>query len=266
MDKGSSQMLTGKASGPRAKVLVIDDESPILHLLREELKAKAFQVRGAVTGEEGIELITTWHPDVIVLDLALPDGDGRDFCRGIHSDWPEIPVIVLSGRDKPEDIVTALQAGAYDYVTKPFFADVLIERIRVGLRSAAHHSGSGPGTVLRTGGLTIDFERRRVTVDGVEVSLTPKEYGVLGFLARHVQRVVTHDMLLRNVWGAGYEDAINALRVFINKLRKKIEIDPSRPRYVLTRHLVGYELALLPVAPDTTTDERGARPAPGSNT
>lgn len=226
-----------------ARVLVIDDEPEIGRAVRAGLRSVDFDVDWAASGEQGLERAAQWHPDVILLDLSLPDIDGIEVCRRLR-EWNQIPIIVLSVRSREADKVAALEQGADDYLTKPFGMGELIARVRVALRHAAQATGAAnaQSTRLRFDGLEIDVERRQVKVAGQEVHLTPTEYEVLKYLATHAGKVVTHRVLLNAVWGSSYEADAHYLRVFINQLRRKIEPDPSRPRYLVTESGVGYRL------------------------
>jgi two-component system KDP operon response regulator KdpE len=228
--------------GSGARVLVIDDEPEIRRAMRGGLAGAHYAVEGVATGREGLDAAAGWHPDVVILDLALPDGDGLNVLRALRS-WSAVPVIVLSVRGGDEDKIRALDLGADDYLTKPFSMGELLARVRVALRHAAH-AGGGEGTNARfqVDGLVIDFERRRVSIDEAEVHLTPTEYAVLTYLAMHAGKVVTHRTLLRAVWGPQYESEAHYLRVFIGQLRRKIEPDPGRPHYLITDPGVGYRL------------------------
>ena len=232
--------ITPRTSG--ARVLFVDDEAQIARAVRSGLALSGFSVEWAATGKEGMERIAQWRPDVVLLDLTLPDIDGLEVCRQVR-EWSQVPIIVLSVRTADADKVTALELGADDYVTKPFSMSELVARIRVALRHVAERAG-GAGTTARfqTGGLAIDFERRQVIVDGTEVHLTPTEYEVLKYLAINAGKVITHRTLLRAVWGPHYEDETQYLRNFIGQLRHKIEPDPARPRYLVTDPGVGYRL------------------------
>lgn len=226
----------------KVRVLVIDDEPEIRRALRAGLTGAEFAVEWAPTATQGIDLVTQWHPDVVILDLSLPDVDGLDVCRQLRS-WSPVPIIVLSIRSGDADKITALDAGADDYLTKPFSMGELIARIRVALRHAAQSAGAvGAESRFQTDRLVLDFARRKVTVDDASIHLTPTEYEVLKYLALNAGKVVTHRTLLRAVWGPSYEDEAHYLRVFVNQLRRKIEPDPSRPRYVLTEPGIGYRL------------------------
>lgn len=233
---------TSTSGSGKVRVLVIDDEPEIRRALRAGLAGAEFAVEWAPSAAQGMEFVAQWHPDVVILDLSLPDMDGLDVCRQLRA-WSRVPIIVLSIRSGDADKITALEAGADDYLVKPFSMGELIARIRVALRHATQGAG-GVGTESRfhTDSLTLDFVRRKVTVDDADVHLTPTEYEVLKYLALNAGKVVTHRTLLRAVWGPHYEDEAHYLRVFINQLRRKIEPDPSRPRYLLTEPGIGYRL------------------------
>ena len=235
-----------EASTPRStgggRVLVIDDEPEIRRAIQAGLAAAALAVEWAPTGAQGLELVAQWHPDVVILDLFLPDMDGLEVLRHLRQ-WSTVPIIVLSVRASDQDKITALELGADDYLTKPFSMGELLARIRVAFRHAAQATGSsGTTSLFRTGGLTLDFERRQVTVEGAVVHLTHTQYEVLKYLALHAGKVVTHRTLLRAVWGPQYEQNAHYLRIFIGQLRRKIEPDPSHPRYLLTDPGIGYSL------------------------
>ncbi len=232
-----------RASG--ARVLVIDDESEIGRAVRLGLRGADFSVEWVATGAAGLERVAQWRPDVILLDLSLPDMDGVEVCKRLRV-WTQTPIIVLSVRSREAEKVAALEQGADDYLTKPFGMSELIARIRVALRHAAQTagaaSGATSGALVRIGALELDLERRLVTMSGQPVHLTPTEYEVLKYLAANMGKVVTHHMLLHAVWGPSYEAEAHYLRVFINQLRRKIEPDPSRPRYLITEPGIGYRL------------------------
>jgi two-component system KDP operon response regulator KdpE len=221
-----------------ARILVVDDEPAILRAVRANLSRHGFRVDTAATGQEALEHSQA-RPDLILLDLGLPDGDGLEVLRAIR-EQSDIPIIVLSARGAERDKVRALDLGADDYLTKPFGLDELYARIRVALRHKTRLPGSEP--VFRTGGLELDVERRRVTVDDEEIHLTPTEYTLLVALAKNADRVVTDAMLLREVWGPQYGDEDHYLHVYVARLRKKLERDPQRPRYLKTEPGVGYRL------------------------
>jgi len=220
------------------RILVVDDEPAILRTVRTNLGRHGYRVDAAASAREALEHADT-RPDLILLDLGLPDGDGLELIRAIR-ERSATPIIVLSARGAEHDKVRALDLGADDYLTKPFGLDELYARIRVALRHSNRLPGSEP--VFRTGGLEIDVEHRRVRVDGEEIHLTPTEYTLLLTLARNADRVVTDAMLLREVWGPRYGDEDHYLHVYVARLRKKLEIDPQRPRYLQTEPGVGYRL------------------------
>jgi two-component system, OmpR family, KDP operon response regulator KdpE len=221
-----------------ARILVIDDEPQIRRLLKTTLGARGYDVAVAADGALGLDMVASWRPDIILLDLGLPGLDGLDVCRKIR-EWSEVPIIVLTVRDTEDDKVKALDLGADDYLTKPFGIDELLARIRVALRHAARHSAADQ-PLLRFGDLAIDLARRQVSVRGQDVHLTPKEYELLRALALQAGKVLTHRALLRTVWGRAYEQDVPTLRVFVTQLRHKIEADPAHPSYILTEPGVGY--------------------------
>ncbi len=224
------------------RVLVIDDEPEIRRAIQAGLAGASLVVEWAPTGTQGLELVSRWHPDVVILDLYLPDMDGLEVLRQLRQ-WSRVPIIVLSVRASDQDKITALESGADDYLTKPFSMGELLARIRVAFRHTAQAAGGVANVALfRTGGLVLDFERRQLTVDGVVVHLTHTQYEVLKYLAMNAGKVVTHRTLLRAVWGPQYENNAQYLRIFIGQLRRKIEPDPSRPRYLLTDPGIGYRL------------------------
>jgi two-component system KDP operon response regulator KdpE len=223
-----------------ARILVVDDEPNILSTLAPLLRSRGYDVSTAMSGRSAIEIVEREKPDLIVLDLGLPDMDGVDVCRTIR-EGGNVPIVVLSARGAEDDKVRALDLGADDYVTKPFGADELLARIRAALRRVdAPAPASEP--IVR-GGLTIDRERFRVVRDGEEVRLTPKEFELLTFLAQHPGRVLTHRTILKAIWGPNAVDQPEHLRVLVGALRKKIEPNPSSPKYILTEPWVGYRFA-----------------------
>lgn len=229
-----------KGSQP-ALILVIEDEAEILRFLRAALTSHGFRYVEATSGEEGLRQAATRTPDLIVLDLGLPDVDGLEVTRRLR-EWSAVPIVVLSARGRERDKITALDAGADDYVTKPFSVGELMARVRVALRHGARQ-GQEPGEeILELDNLRIDPIRRVVSRDGVEVRLTPIEYKLLVALAQYPGRVLTHAHLLRNVWGPGYARQTHYLRVYMAQLRHKLERDPARPRYLITEPGVGYRL------------------------
>jgi len=228
----------GAAEHP-ARVLVVDDEEQIRRALRSILSARQYEVVLADSGEAGLAAAASRKPDLVVLDLTLPGKSGLEVCRELRT-WLSVPILVLSVRDSDDDKIAALDLGADDYLTKPFSAGELLARIRALLRRAATDEASP--AVVTVGGLSVDFARRIVTVDGVEVKLTKTEFDILAQLARNVDRVVTSRMLLERVWGPEYADDTQTLRVHISHLRHKIEPDGGVPRYVLTEPGVGFRL------------------------
>lgn len=223
-----------------ARILIVDDEPNILGTLAPLLRTRGYEVLTAMNGRTAVESAERDKPDLIVLDLGLPDMDGVDVCRQVRESMP-VPIIVLSARGAEGDKVRALDVGADDYMTKPFGAEELLARIRVALRrSDAALPASEP--IVR-GGLTIDRERFRVLRDGEEVRLTPKEFELLTYLAQRPGRVLTHRTILKAIWGPNAVDQPEHLRVLVGALRKKIETNPSAPKYILTEPWVGYRFA-----------------------
>lgn len=223
-----------------ARILVVDDEPAILRAVQTNLRGHGFQVETAASGQAALAAYDQFRPDVVLLDLGLPDLDGFAVIQAIR-ERASTPIIVLSVRGAERDKVRALDLGADDYLTKPFGVDELLARIRVALRHVARPP-SGAAAVFRTGELEIDFERRRVTVEGREVRLTPTEYELLKVLVQHPNKVLTDRMLLQQVWGPAYGAEAHYLHVYVARLRKKLEPDPQQPRYILTEPGVGYRL------------------------
>lgn len=221
-----------------ARILIVDDEPAIRRFLKTILTAHNFTVFEATRGEEAISQVTAQRPDAIVLDLGLPDMDGVQVTRVLR-EWSQIPIIILSVRGGEVDKIAALDAGADDYLTKPFGSGELLARLRVALRRAAKNTGE---PIFQTGALKMDLAKRIVTVNNKEIQLTPTEYDLLRALALEAGRVLTHQHLLRTVWGVGYAEEMHMLRVNISNLRKKIEPDPTRPHYIVTEPGVGYRL------------------------
>ncbi|HZJ32872.1 MAG TPA: response regulator transcription factor [Vicinamibacterales bacterium] len=219
------------------RVLIVDDEPNIIGTVVPLLRAHGYEVSSAMSGRAALDIVERDKPDVIVLDLGLPDMPGIDVCRHVRLS-SSVPILVLSAREAEHDKVTALDAGADDYVTKPFGAQELLARIRVALRRIDTSSPAGQPIVR--GDLVIDRERFRVSNHGEEVRLTPKEFELLTYLAQRPGRVVTHRMILKAIWGPNAVDQPEHLRVLIGALRKKIEDDPSRPKYIVTEPWVGY--------------------------
>jgi len=222
-------------------VLVVEDEEQILKFLRAALDSHGYRYVEARNGEEGLRQAATRSPDVVLLDLGLPDIDGLEVTRRLR-EWSPVPIVVLSARGRERDKVAALDLGADDYVTKPFGVGELLARLRAALRRAAAPDRGSEHGVVEIRGLTMDLERRRVTRDGAEVHLTPIEYRLLALLARNPGRVMTHEQLLRQVWGPGYTEQKHYLRVYMGQLRHKLERDPARPKYLINEPGVGYRL------------------------
>jgi len=220
-------------------ILVIDDEHQILRALRTILTARQFQVSTAATGEEGLALAAAGRPDAIVLDLSLPDMDGVTVCRRLR-EWTHTPVIVLSVRDSEHDKVQALDAGADDYLTKPFGADELLARIRVALRHAAAQAQVSRKTVVTAGAVEVDLAGHLVRRGGEEVKLTATEFKLLAYLAANAGRVLTHQSILSHVWDPADADHVEYLRVFVRQLRIKLEDDPEQPRFIISEPGIGY--------------------------
>lgn len=220
----------------RMRVLVVDDDQEVVNLIRS-LLGKAYESRGARDGQEALKILEEWPADLVILDLVMSGLDGFAVCQNIRQ-HSTIPILVLSGRQSDQDKVRALDLGADDYLTKPFSRDELLARIRALLRRS--QAGTVAAPVLKDDHLQIDFGRRLVTLDGKEVRLTPTEYGLLEQLARNPGKLMTHTALLQRVWGPEYRNELDYLRVFIRRLRRKIEPDPGEPRYILTEARVGY--------------------------
>jgi two-component system, OmpR family, KDP operon response regulator KdpE len=223
-----------------ARILVIDDEAQIRRFLRISLNAYGYELIEAVRGEEGIAQCAIASPDLVILDLGLPDMDGQEVIARIR-EWSKVPIIVLSVRAAEAEKVAALDHGADDYVTKPFGIHELLARVRAALR-ARRQDGLPPPAVVEVGDLTIDIPRRRVRAAGVEIKLSRKEFAILRLLAQHAGRIVTHQHLLREVWGPAYEKETHYLRIYIGHLRQKLGDDPADPRYISNEPGVGYRL------------------------
>jgi two-component system KDP operon response regulator KdpE len=223
-------------------VLVIDDETQILRAVRTILTAKQFRVATASRGEEGLTLAAAQPPDVIILDLSLPDIDGIEVCSRLR-EWTQAPIIVLSVRDSERDKVTALDHGADDYLTKPFGIEELLARIRVALRHSAQAKGS-PRPIVTSGPLEIDLADFHVKRNGVEVKLTATEFKLLAHLAANAGRVLTHHAILTAVWGPEYAEHVEYLRVYMRQLRKKLEDDPDHPQILTTEPGIGYRFVV----------------------
>ena len=222
-------------------VLIVDDELPIRRFLRVSLAGEGYRVVEAATAAEALQQIAAQRPDVVVLDLGLPDRDGLTLTREVR-EWSSVPIVVLSVRDRESDKVAALEAGADDYLTKPFGVGELMARLRVALRHAAIAGGTADEPMFSTGELRVDLARRQVFVAEREIRLTPIEYKLLALLVKNAGKVLTHRQLLRQVWGPEYGDENHYVRVYVAQLRRKIEADPARPRYLRTEPGVGYRL------------------------
>lgn len=220
------------------RILVVDDETPIRKYLRAALTAQGFTIYEASNGEEALSAVVAHRPDMIILDLGLPDIDGIEVTRRLR-EWSQTPIIILSVREAENDKIAALDAGADDYLTKPFGTGELMARMRVAMRRVANKSDE---PVIQVNDLKMDISRRLVTLNEKEVTLTPTEYDILRLLMQNAGKVLTHRQLLRQVWGTAYESEMHLLRVNISNLRRKIEPDPSRPTYLVTEAGVGYRL------------------------
>jgi two-component system KDP operon response regulator KdpE len=223
-----------------ARVLVVDDEPAILRFLKPALEANDYEVTSAGTLAEAMKRIANEPPDVVILDLGLPDGDGKDVIRQVRQ-WSQVPIIVLSAREREAEKIEALDLGADDFVNKPFGVGELMARLRTALRH--RRQTQGEAAVVHIGTLEIDLPRRRVARDGSEVKLTPKEFELLTALARHPGKIMTHRQLLTAIWGPAHAQDTQYLRVYIGQLRQKIEIDADDPKVILTELGIGYRLA-----------------------
>jgi two-component system, OmpR family, KDP operon response regulator KdpE len=226
------------AASDKTPVLVVDDEPPIRRLLRTSLTAEGFEVLEAETGEKAMALIGSAKPEIVILDLGLPDFDGVDVIRRIRTAGLKIPIIVLSSRSGERQKVEALELGADDYVTKPFGIAELVARMRTALRHRFQEQGGEP--LFKSGSLSVDLVRRIVLVNDVEIKLSPKEYEILRLLVLHAGKVLTHRFLMQEVWGAACD--VQYLRIYVRQLRQKIETEPEAPAHILTETGVGYRL------------------------
>ena len=231
-------------AGPR--VLIVDDEAGIRRFLRASLEAHGYSIHEASSGEEALQVVPAFRPDLVLLDLGLPGVDGRQVTSCLR-EWTQTPIIILSVQGDESEKIASLDAGADDYLTKPFGKGELLARIRAALRRVGSPDG---GPIFVTGDLTVDFAKREVRVDAAEVQLTPTEYSLLKAFVLNANKLLTHRQLVHDVWGgAHYEDAQHLLRVNISNLRRKLEADPARPRYIITEPGVGYRLRTEPRAP-----------------
>jgi two-component system, OmpR family, KDP operon response regulator KdpE len=225
----------------RPLVLVVEDEPQMRRFLRASLGAEGYRVLEAWSVADGVRQVTAEHPDAVLLDLGMPDGEGLELVRKVR-EWSSVPVIVVSARGREEEKVAALDAGADDYLPKPFGTKELLARLRVALRHA--RAGAAlDSPLLEVGPLRMDLERHEATVEGREVRLTPIEWRLLAYLAVHAGKVLTHAQILREVWGPNASSQTHYVRVYMAELRKKLEADPSRPRLLLTEPGIGYRLA-----------------------
>lgn len=224
----------------KQRILIVDDEPQITRVLRRSLTSHDYDVRSAADGESALETFGDWRPDLVITDLSMPNVNGIELCRRLRK-LSAVPIVVLSVKGEEKTKVEALDAGADDYVTKPFGMDELLARIRATLRrTTEHHVDDPAATALEAGHFRVDLEARSVTVGDRQVHLTPKEYDLLVYLIRHPGKVLTHRTLLAAVWGGNYVEQTEYLRVFIGQLRKKIENDSASPRYILTEPWIGY--------------------------
>lgn len=227
-----------KMSSDGARVLVIDDEKQIRRMLNIALTGNGYNIAEAATGNDGLNQAIVFHPDIIILDLGLPDCDGHEVISKLR-EWTQIPIIILSVREQESEKITALDAGADDYITKPFIIGELLARIRVALRRSAKTVDE---PILVFGEISLDIARRIVTLKGEELKLTPTEYEILKYMALKADRVVTQQQLLRAIWGPNHQEHTHYLRIYMGQLRHKIEADPTQPRYILTEAGIGYRL------------------------
>lgn len=244
----NTRPMTGKLRDKmetKSTILVIEDEQPIQKFLRTTLGGENFKVIEAVTGESGMRHAAVDQPDLIILDLGLPDIDGVDVTKRLR-EWTAIPIIVVSARGKEQDKILALDAVADDYLTKPFGVGELLARVRVCLRHLAAANQETGDPVFEVGNIRVDLARREITRDGQSVHLTPNEFKLLAVLVKHAGKVLTHQQLLKEVWGPGSATQTHYLRVYMNQLRQKLEFDAARPQYLLTEPAVGYRLASMP--------------------
>lgn len=226
-----------------ATLIVIEDEAQIRRFLRTTLASEGYQVIEAETGKQGLTEAATRKPDLIILDLGLPDMDGVEVVKGIRA-WSSVPIVILSARSQESDKISALDAGADDYLVKPFGVGELLARIRVALRHVSSVANAEEG-VFSVDELKVDMVHRKITVSGAEVHLTPIEYRLLTVLVKHAGKVLTHRLLLKEVWGPNYVERAHYLRIYMGILRHKLEKDPARPRFLLTEVGVGYRLATV---------------------
>lgn len=233
----------------KTTILAADDDPQLLRLVTRNLQLEGYDVLGASDGQQALELIETNPPDLVLLDVMMPKMDGFTVCYRLR-EFSSVPIIIVTARGQDQDKVRGLDLGADDYLTKPFSVDELLARVRAVLRRsqfAAREHAQGLQATMTTGDLTVDYSQHLVTLAGHEIPLTPTEYRILAYLAQNAGRVVTQDLLLEHVWGSEYLGESHMLQVNVNRLRHKLEMDPTQPRYILTKVGVGYSLASLPV-------------------
>jgi len=224
-------------------ILLIEDEPQMRRFLRITLQGRSYRLIEAAGGVEGLTEAATRNPDVVLLDLGLPDIDGLEVTKRLR-EWSSVPIIVISAREQEDDKIMALDAGADDYLTKPFGAGELLARIRAALRRSASRQEGGQEAIFSFGSLTVDLLKREVLLDGKEVHLTPIEYKLLSVLVKHAGKVITHSQLLKEVWGAAYAGQTHYLRIYMAQLRHKLEADPARPRFFINEPGIGYRLKI----------------------
>lgn len=222
-------------------IVLIEDEPQMRRFLRITLQGHGYRLVEAATGHEGLTEVATRNPDIVLLDLGLPDIDGIEVTKSIR-EWSSVPIIVLSAREQEEDKVKTLDAGADDYLTKPFGAGELLARIRVAIRHSEMRRGGSEESVFELDNLRVDLSQRQVLLNGEEVHLTPIEYKLLSVLIKYAGRVVTHNQLLKEVWGAAYKDQTHYLRIYMGQLRHKLEANPAMPRFFINEPGIGYRL------------------------
>lgn len=227
----------------KATILLVEDEPQMRRFLRITLQGHGYKLLEAQSGQEGLTEAATRNPDIVLLDLGLPDMDGLEVTMRIR-EWSRVPIIVLSARDQENDKIRALDAGADDYLTKPFGAGELLARIRVALRHLSLQQAGGEEPVFILANLQVDFSKRQVCIDGKKVHVTPIEYKLLSTLIRYAGKVITHGQLMKEVWGPGYADQTHYLRIYMAQLRHKLETDPARPRFFINEPGVGYRLRI----------------------
>lgn len=224
-------------------ILLVEDEPQMRRFLRITLQGNGYRLVESVTGQDGLTQVATRNPDVVLLDLGLPDIDGLEITRRLR-EWSKVPIIVISAREQEEDKIKALDAGADDYLTKPFGAGELLARIRVALRHVITQNGGSENPLFIIDNMRVDLAKRQVFIDDKEIHLTPIEYRLLAVLVKHAGKVITHSQLLKEVWGAAYADQNHYLRIYMAQLRHKLEPDPARPRFFINEPGVGYRLKI----------------------